>query len=126
VVAPDQDGEARGTSSKVDARFYHPFPGESISHGVWRYDRFSLSDRDVAEMLCARGIVVTHEAICQWGLKFGQDDAKQLRRRRAQPGDKWHLDEVCVTINGKRHDLWRAVDQDENVLDLLVQSRRTK
>ena len=85
--------------------------------------RFSLSDRDVAEMLCARGIVVTHEAICQWGLKCGQDDAKQLQRRRAQPGDKWHLDEVCVTINGKRHDLWRAVDQDENVLDILVQSR---
>ena len=76
-------------------------------------------------MLFARGIVVTHEAIRQWCLKFGQDYANQLKRRRAQPGDKWHLDEVFLTINGKRHYLWRAVDQDDNVLDILVQIAAT-
>ena len=75
---------------------------------------------------CERGIDVTHEAIRQWCLKFGQDYANQLKRRRAQPGDKWHLDEVFLTINGQRHYLWRAVDQDDNVLDILVQSRRNK
>src|SRR5947207_5507283 len=77
-------------------------------------------------MLLARGIDVTHEAIRQWCLKFGQDYANQLKRRRPRPGDKWHLDEVFLTINGKRHYLWRAVDQDDNVLDILVQSRRNK
>ena len=77
-------------------------------------------------MLLARGIEVTHEAICQWCLKFGQDYANQLKHRRVQPGDKWHLDEVFLTMNGQRHDLWRAVDQDDNVLDILVQSRRNK
>ena len=66
----------------------HRFPGEIISHGVWLYYRFSLSYRDVEEMMFARGIVVTHEAIRQWCRKFGQDDANQLKRRRAQPGDK--------------------------------------
>jgi putative transposase len=83
----------------------HRFPGEIIRPGVWLYSRFSLSYRDVEEMMFARGIVVTHEAIRQWCLKFGQDDANQLKRRRAQPGDKWHLDAVFVTINGKRHSL---------------------
>jgi putative transposase len=104
----------------------HRFPGEIISHGVWLYYRFPLSYRDVQELLCERGIDVTHEAIRQWCLKFGQDYANQLKRRRAQPGDKWHLDEVFLTINGKRHYLWRAVDQDDNVLDILVQRRRNK
>src|ERR671932_1027025 len=104
----------------------HRFPGEIISHGVWLYYRFSLRYRDVQELLCERGIDVTHEAIRQWCLKFGQDDANQLKHRGAQPGDKWHLDEVFVTIHGKRHYLWRAVDQDDNVLDILVQSRRNK
>jgi putative transposase len=104
----------------------HRFPGEIISHGVWLYYRFTLSYRDVQELLCERGIDVTHEAIRQWCLKFGQDYANRLKRRRAQPGDKWHLDEVFLTINGKRHYLWRAVDQEDNVLDILVQSRRNK
>src|SRR5439155_3327086 len=81
----------------------HRFPGEIISHGVWLYYRFPLSYRDVQELLCERGIDVTHEAIRQWCLKFGQDYANQLKRRRAQPGDKWHLDEVFLTINGERH-----------------------
>ena len=102
----------------------HRFPGEIISHGVWLSSRFPLSYRDVEELLCERGIDVTHEAIRPWGLKCGQDYANRLKHRRAHPGDKWHLDEVFVTINGKRHSLWRAVDQDDNVLDILVQSRR--
>jgi DDE domain len=96
----------------------HRFPGEIISHGVWLSSRFPLSDRDVQELLLARGIDVTHEAIRQWCLKCGQDYANQLKRGRAQPGDKWHLDEVFLTINGQRHYLWRAVDQDDTVLDI--------
>ena len=78
------------------------------------------------ELLFERGVTVSHEAVRQWCRKFGQDYANQLRHRRAQPGDKWHLDEVFLTINGERHYLWRAVDQDDNVLDILVQSRRNK
>jgi putative transposase len=104
----------------------HRFPPEIISHAVWLYFRFTLSYRDVEEMMLARGIVVTYEAIRQWCRKFGQDDANQIRRRRPRPGDKWHLDEVFLTINGERYYLWRAVDQDDNVLDILVQSRRNK
>src|SRR5919198_6127089 len=77
---------------------HHRFPGEIISHGVWLYYRFPLSYRDVQELLFERGIDVTHEAIRQWCLKFGQDYANRLKRRRAQPGDKWHLDEVFLTM----------------------------
>jgi putative transposase len=105
---------------------HHRFPTEIISHGVWLYYRFCLSYRDVEELLFVRGVLVSHEAIRQWGQKFGQAYANQLRRRRPRPGDKWHLDEVFLTIHGERHDLWRAVDQDGNVLDILVQSRRNK
>jgi putative transposase len=105
---------------------HHRFPGESISHGVWVYYRFPLSYRDVQELLFERGIHVSHEAIRQWCGKFGQEDAKQWRRRRPRPGDTWHLDEGFLTINGKRHYLWRAVDQDDHVLDILVQRRRHK
>ncbi len=102
------------------------FPQEIISHAVWLYFRFSLSYRDVEELLAARGMIVTHETIRQWCRKFGQAYANQLRQRRARPGDKWHLDEVFLRINGKTHYLWRAVDQHGNVLDILVQSRRNK
>src|SRR5262249_39857624 len=102
----------------------HRFPGEIISHGVWLSYRFTLSYRDGQELLFERGITVSHEAVRQWCQKFGQDYANRLRRRRPRPGDAWHLDEVCVTINGKCHSLWRAVDQADNVLDILVQSRR--
>jgi putative transposase len=104
----------------------HRFPPEIISHAVWLYFRFTLSYRDVEEMLFARGIVVSYEAIRKWCRKFGQDYANQIRRRRSKTGDKWHLDEVFLTINGKRYYLWRAVDQDDNVLDILVQSRRNR
>src|SRR5512142_767903 len=102
------------------------FPSEIISHAVWLYFRFSLSFRDVEELLAQRGIVVTHETVRQWGLKFGQTYANELRRRRPRCGDIWHMDEVVLTICGKKHYLWRAVDQDGNVLDILVQSRRNK
>jgi putative transposase len=102
------------------------FPGEIISHAVWLYFRFCLSYRDVEELRLARGIVVTYEAIRKWCRKFGQSYAHQLRHRRPQPGNQWHLDEVFLTIRGERHSLWRAVDQDGSVLDLLVQRRRDK
>jgi putative transposase len=104
----------------------HRFPSEIISHGVWLYYRFPLSYRDVQELLFERGIIVSHEAIRTWCRRSGQDYANQLRRRRPRPGDKWHLDEVFLTIHGKRHYLWRAVDQDDNVLDIRVQRRRNK
>ena len=102
------------------------FPAEIISHVVWLYYRFSLSYRDVEELMAARGVVLSYETVRQWCRKFGQQYANQLRRRRAQTGDKWHLDEVFLKINGRLHYLWRAVDQDGHVLDILVQSRRTK
>jgi putative transposase len=105
---------------------HHRFPAEIISHGVWLYFRFCLSYRDVEEMLFARGVLVTYEAIPQWCRKFGQSYANQLRRRRHRPGDKWHLDEVFLTIHCERHYLWRAVDHDGHVLDILVQRRRNK
>ena len=102
------------------------FPAEIISHPIWLYHRFSLSYCDVEELLAERGIVVTYETIRQWCLRFGQAYANQLRRRRARPGDKWFLDGVFLKISGKTHYLWRAVDQEGTVLDILVQSRRNK
>src|SRR5246127_423842 len=102
------------------------FPVEVISFAVWLYFRFPLSLRHVDEIPPARGIVVSHETIRQWGLKFGQTFAKEIRRRLPRAGDKWHLDEVAVKISGVKHWLWRAVDQDGFVLDILVQSRRHK
>ena len=102
----------------------HRYPVEVISHCVWLYHRFPLSFREVEELMLERGIVVSYETIRRWCAKFGQAYAGALRRRQTQPGDKWHLDEVFLTINGRRHYLWRAVDQDGNVLDILVQRRR--
>ncbi len=104
----------------------HRFPAEIINHCVWLYFRFALSYRDVEEIMAMRGVKLTYEAIREWCLKFGQTYANQLRRRRPRPGDKWHLDEMFIKINGKDHYLWRAVDQDGNVLDILVQCRRNK
>jgi putative transposase len=104
----------------------HRFPPEVISHAIWLYFRFPLSLRMVEEMLAARGILVSHETARQWSRKFGQAFANRIRRRLPRPGDKWHLDEVVITIAGKKHWLWRAVDQDGVVLDVLVQSRRDK
>ena len=104
----------------------HRFPPASIGHAVWRYFRFALSYRDVEELLAERGVLVTDETIRQWCRKFGQQYANALRGRRPRPGDKWHLDEVFIRMNGETHYLWRAVDQDGNVLDILVQARRDK
>jgi len=98
------------------------FPSESISHAVWLYFRFSLRFRDGEEILAHRGIVVTDETVGQWCLKFGQTYANELRRR-PRCGDKWHMDEMVLTRGGKKHSGWRAVHQDGNVLDILVQSR---
>jgi hypothetical protein len=102
----------------------HRYPVEIINHCVWLYFRFPLSFREVEELMLTRGVVVSYETIRRWCAKFGQAYANQLRRRRPRPGDKWHLDEVFVKINGISHYLWRAVDQHGNVLDVLVQSRR--
>jgi putative transposase len=114
------------TSTPTNPYKHHRFPAEIISHGVWLYFRFCLSYRDVEELLFARGIIVTYEAIRKWCLKFGQPYANPLRHRHPRPGDKWHLDEVFLTIHGERHYLWRAVDQEDYVLDILVQRRRKK
>ena len=97
------------------------FPPAIIGHANFR---FPLSLRMVEEMLAARGIVVSHEAVRQWALKFGQGFANEIRRRLPRAGDKWHLDEVVIKIAGTTHWLWRAVDQHGIVLDVLVQSRR--
>jgi putative transposase len=102
----------------------HRFPAEIISHCVWLYFRFCLSYRDVEERMAARGVILTYEAVRSWCRKFGQAYANALRQRHPRPGDKWHLDEVFLTIHGERQYLWRAVDQDGYVLDILVQRRR--
>jgi putative transposase len=100
------------------------FPAEIISHAVWLYYRFALSHRDVEDLLAERGVQVSYEAIRLWCQKFGPTFAAGLRRRRAWAADKWHLDEVQLKIKGKQHWLWRAVDRDGLVLDILVQERR--
>ena len=102
----------------------HRYPVEIINHCVWLYFRFPLSFRGVEEMMLERGVLVSYETIRRWCAKFGQTYANQLRRRRARPGDKWHLDEVFLRINGTQHYLWRAVDQHGSVLDVLIQSHR--
>ncbi|HUH69653.1 MAG TPA: IS6 family transposase [Mycobacterium sp.] len=98
------------------------FPPEIISHCVWLYHRFPLSFRDVQELMLERGVDVSYETIRAWCDRFGQEYANQLRRRGPRPGDKWHLDEVFVQINGAQRYLWRAVDQHGNVLDILVRA----
>ena len=102
------------------------FPPEIISHAVWLYHRFCLSFRDVEDLLAQRGITVTYETIRHWCQTFGVDYARRLRRRRGRLGDTWYLDELFVTIQGERQYLWRAVDEDGDVIDLLVQSRRDR
>jgi putative transposase len=104
----------------------HRFPAEIISHCVWLYFRFALSFRDVEEMLAMRGVSLSYETVREWCLKFGQTYANGLRHRSPRPGDRWHLDEVFLKINGRLHYLWRAADQDGDVLDILVQSHRNK
>jgi putative transposase len=101
------------------------FPAEVIQHAVWLYHCFGLSLRDVETILAVRGVVVSYESTRGWGLRFGRLFANTLKRRRPRPGDKWFLDEVFIRVRGKVHYLWRAVDQHVNVLDILVQSRRS-
>jgi len=106
--------------------YRHRFPTEIISYSVWLYFTFPLSYRDVQKMLLYRGIEVSHKTIRAWGKKFAQRFAKALQYRRRSLGDKWHLDEVRVTINGAVFWLWRAVDADGNGLDILLQRHRDK
>ncbi len=113
---------------KTTNPMYHGnrFPPEIISHSVWLYHRFCLSFRDVEDLLAERGIEVSYESIRQWCTRFGPDYARKLKKRRGRLGDTWFLDEVFVTIRGKLHYLWRAVDQDGDTIDILVQIRRNK
>ena len=104
----------------------HRFPGEVISHAVWLYYRILLSYPDVEELLAERGVTVSYETIRRWCRRFGQICEDGPRRRRLGAGDKWHVDEVQLKINGCKHWLWRAVDQEGMVLDVLVQSRRNQ
>ncbi|WP_274918885.1 IS6 family transposase [Streptomyces sp. WZ-12] len=100
------------------------FPPEVIAHAVWLYHRFPLPFRDVEELLFERGITVSYEAVRLWCERFGPECAARLRRRQPRPGDKWHLGAVFLKINGKMRYLWRAIDQDGNVLDILVTGKR--
>jgi putative transposase len=107
-----------------DPHYRHRFPAEIISYAVWLYHVFSLSFRDVELILAERGMSVSYETVRRGCKKFGQTFADRMRRPRPRPGDKWHMDEVFIRIQGIQHYLWRAVDQDGIVLDILVQSRR--
>ncbi|KZZ23416.1 transposase, partial [Sulfitobacter sp. HI0082] len=102
------------------------FPRSVIGYAVWAYHRFALSLRDVEDLLAARGITVSYETVRDWVARFGVLFAAKVRRDRPRPADKWHLDEVVVSIKGRKHWLWRAVDANGDVLDILVQSRRNK
>ena len=102
------------------------FPPAIISHAVWLYHRFCMSFRDTEDLLAQRGVTVSYEAIRQWCRTFGPEYARRLRRRRGHVGDTWYLDELFVHIQGRQQYLWRAVDQDGDVIDILVQSRRDR
>ena len=104
----------------------HRYPAAIISHAVWLYHRFSLSFREVEELLAVRGVRISYEAIRQWCIKFPSAYAKNLRKSAGSPSDTWYLDEVFIKIRGKQHYLWRAVDQDHDEIDILVQKRRNK
>jgi putative transposase len=116
-------GHAGGMSEPTTYPGYR-FPAEVIQHAVWLYHLFSLSLRDIELILAERGVVVSHESIRRWCLRFGAACADWLRRRRPRRGDTWHMDEVYLKINGELFYLWRAVDQHGVVLDILVQERR--
>ncbi len=102
----------------------HRFPSEIIQHVVWLYHRFNLSHRDIEDMLAEKAIDVSHESIRLWCIKFGPAYARKLRRRHQGYGDMFFLDEVFVRIQGKQRYLWRAIDQDGEVVDILLQARR--
>jgi len=102
----------------------HRFPAEIIQYAVWLYYRFNLSHRDIEDLLAERGIVVTYESIRLWCIKFGPRYARRLKRRHHGFGDAFYIDEVFVKIGGQQHYLWRAVDQDGEVVDVFLQARR--
>src|SRR5919199_5439909 len=104
----------------------HRFPADIIRHAVWLYLRFTLSYRDVEELLAERGLDVSYETVRRWVLKFGPAVARRLRQGRARPTGHWHLDEMAVRIAGRQMYLWRAVDSEGEVLDVLVQRRWDK
>jgi putative transposase len=114
----DDKPRLRSVAEPADRSPYrgYRFPPEIIAQAVWRYFRFHLSFRDVQDLLAERGVIVSHESIRQWSTKFGATFAAGLRRRRARPGDKWHIDEVLLKINGRRHWLRRAVDRQTRQL----------
>ena len=116
--------QSRPMTSQPPCYRGYRFPPEIISHAVWLYHRFGLSFRDVEDLLAERGITVTYEAIRQWCLTF--DYARRLRHRRGRMGDTWYLDELFLKIQGRQQYLWRAVDEDGDVIDILVQSRRNR
>ena len=104
----------------------HRFPPEIISYAIWLYHRFTLSFRDVEDLLTELGIIVSYETIRCWCIKFGPTYARSLRRKQGRLGDIWHVDEVFIKIRGERHYLWRAVDQDGDVIDILVTKHRDR
>src|SRR5687767_11222796 len=104
----------------------HQFPPAIIQHAVWLYLRFTLSYRDVEDLLAERGLDISYETVRRWVLKFGAVFARRLRACRPRPSSQWHLDEMVVVIDGRPIYLWRAVDDEGEVLDILVQKRRDK
>ena len=104
----------------------HRFPPEVIRHAVWLYLRFTLSYRDVEELLAERGLEVSYETVRRWVGKFGPAIARNLRQLRCRPSSRWHLDEMVVRINGRQMYLWRAIDDEGEVLEVLIQRRRNK
>ncbi len=102
----------------------HRFPPDIISYAVWLHHRFNLSQRDIEDLLTERGIIVSYESIRLWCIKFGSEYARRLKQRHQGYGDTFYIDEVFVEINGKQHYLWRAVDQDGEVVDVYLQAKR--
>src|ERR671912_1793197 len=102
----------------------HQFPAAVIRHAVWLYLRFTLSYRDVEDLLAERGLDISYETVRRWVLKFGPAIARRLRQRRPKPSPRWHLDEMVVRIAGKQMSLWRAVDDEGEALEVLVRRRR--
>jgi len=110
-----------GDMTRIHLYHRHRFSPDIIAQAVWLYFRFPLSLRMVEDLLAERGIIVSHQTVRAWAEKFGRSFAKNIRRQSAgKHGDKWHLDEVVITIRGVKHWLWRAVDQEGFVLDVLV------
>lgn len=104
----------------------HQFPAAVIQHAIWLYLRFTLSYRDVEELLAERGIDVSHETVRRWVVKFGPAIAGHLRRLRPRPSPRWHLDEMVIRVSGRLMYVWWAVDDEGEVLEVLIQRRRNK